>query len=200
MIFGVALNFSGVSDNKTNPLIFCKGDDRIQMEDFVLKVSLPSQQNLWPECELGLRISRDLQIGQAVDQSVIKSVFVASDITCSSLEGHDHHLIAQKGRLGFFAKGQEVELDASNSYFLTKSLAMRSFIDDRLVQDGLTGEMILDPLGCVENALKFFPIKKNDIILCGTPPGWNKSFVSDRATVTHKIEGLPDLVFSIVRT
>jgi len=92
---------------------------------------------------------------------------IANDITAENIDGRDHHLARSKS-LQTFCPISEVQTLVNNP----DNLHYRTWINDKLVQDANTKDMIY---GCKE-ILKIvnthIPLEVGDIILTGTHPGY----------------------------
>ncbi len=110
------------------------------------------------------RVCRDVPVEKAAD--VIWGYTVANDVTARDLQRADGQFTRAKGFDSFCPLGPwiENELDVSD-------LAIRTYLNGDLVQDGRTSDMIFDVPALIAHVSSVMTLLPGDVILTGTPEG-----------------------------
>jgi len=110
------------------------------------------------------RVCRDVPVEKVAD--VIHGYTVANDVTARDLQRSDGQFTRAKGFDSFCPLGPwiETELDVSD-------LAIKTYLNGDLVQDGRTSDMIFDVPALVAYVSSVMTLLPGDVILTGTPEG-----------------------------
>ncbi|MGN6721027.1 MAG: fumarylacetoacetate hydrolase family protein [Marmoricola sp.] len=110
------------------------------------------------------RICRDVPAAKAAD--VIQGYTVANDVTARDLQRRDGQFTRAKGFDSFCPLGPwiETELDTSD-------LAVKTWVNGDLKQDGRTSDMVFDVPALVAYVSSVMTLLPGDVILTGTPDG-----------------------------
>lgn len=168
-IVGIAIAYkkSYPDGNYPNlPLMFLKGPNTFiyHNDNIVYPNNIASA---WVENELAIVIKKklkDIEPNEAPDY--IEGYTIANDITASSIYGRDVHLAMSKSIDTFCPVGPYIETDLD-----TSDLYMKTWINDKQVQDARTSERIHTDYDIVSIVSKFITLNEGDIILTGTHPG-----------------------------
>lgn len=194
-IHGIALNYPGVSEIKPDrPLYFVKSKGSFCSGGGL--VSYPSMTDLfWTEVELGIVLSKDCEnIQSSVADSFIQGYVVAADLSCKNISERDHHLAFSKSRQNFCQVSDSM---VNLSIREASSLEMRTFVDGTLTQKGSTKDMIFSISECISYLSKITCLRAGDLILTGTPMGWQDNTLSRGSKVRHEIDLVGALTFSV---
>jgi 2-keto-4-pentenoate hydratase/2-oxohepta-3-ene-1,7-dioic acid hydratase in catechol pathway len=157
-------------------------------------VFYPKQsQNVHFEGELAVvigRICRDVAPDRVGD--VIYGYTVGNDVTARDLQRKDVQFTRGKGFDSFCPLGPwvETELDVS-------SLAVRTYLNGDLKQDGSTSDMVFDVPALVEHVSSVMTLLPGDVILTGTPEGVGPMEPGDEVEVF--VEGIGNLTNKVKR-
>lgn len=112
------------------------------------------------------RVCRDVPATAEEVGKVIWGYTVANDVTARDLQRTDGQFTRAKGFDTFCPLGPwiETELDVSD-------LAIKTFLNGDLVQDGRTSDMIFDVPTLVAHVSSVMTLLPGDVILTGTPEG-----------------------------
>jgi 2-keto-4-pentenoate hydratase/2-oxohepta-3-ene-1,7-dioic acid hydratase in catechol pathway len=143
------------------------------------------------EGELAVVISRpcrDVPAAKAAD--VIQGYTVGNDVTARDLQRKDGQFTRAKGFDSFCPLGPwiETELDVSD-------LAIRTYVNGDLKQDGRTSQMIFDVPRLIEHVSSVMTLLPGDVILTGTPEGVGPVQPDDEMEVF--IEGIGNLTSKV---
>jgi len=141
------------------------------------------------EGEISFLISKDIYFGERVSKSIFKGIGFGLDFTMRDLQKKlkEKGLPWEKSKAfdgaAFFSEFKELpqDLDFNDIKF---SLS----INEELKQNSSTKYMLFKPLKIVENILKFFSLRENDIIMTGTPAGVGEIKRGD--LIEYKIENI----------
>ncbi|HET9501639.1 MAG TPA: fumarylacetoacetate hydrolase family protein [Marmoricola sp.] len=147
----------------------------------------PQSQEVHFEGELAVvigRICRDVPAARAKD--VIWGYTVGNDVTARDLQRRDVQFTRGKGFDSFCPLGPwvETELDVSD-------LAVRTYLNGDLKQDGRTSDMVFDVPALVEHVSSVMTLLPGDVILTGTPEGVGPMQPEDEVEVF--VEGIGNL-------
>jgi 2-keto-4-pentenoate hydratase/2-oxohepta-3-ene-1,7-dioic acid hydratase in catechol pathway len=131
-------------------------------------VFYPRQSNeVHYEGELAVVISRPCRdIPAAMFADVVWGYTVANDVTARDLQRSDGQFTRAKGFDSFCPLGPwiETELDVTD-------LAVRTYVNGELKQDGRTSDMIFGVPELIEYVSSVMTLLPGDVILTGTPDG-----------------------------
>jgi 2-keto-4-pentenoate hydratase/2-oxohepta-3-ene-1,7-dioic acid hydratase in catechol pathway len=119
------------------------------------------------EGELAVVISRPCRdIPAAMFADVVWGYTVANDVTARDLQRSDGQFTRAKGFDSFCPLGPwiETELDVTD-------LAVRTYVNGELKQDGRTSDMIFGVPELIEYVSSVMTLLPGDVILTGTPDG-----------------------------
>jgi 2-keto-4-pentenoate hydratase/2-oxohepta-3-ene-1,7-dioic acid hydratase in catechol pathway len=127
----------------------------------------PQSAEIHYEGELAVvigRVCKDIAPEDAM--SVIFGYTCANDVTARDLQRGDGQWARAKGFDTFCPLGPwiETELDPAGLHLVTR-------LDDEVVQDGTTGDMVHGVAALVAHASAAFTLLPGDVILTGTPAG-----------------------------
>lgn len=174
------------SDVPDEPLMFLKPNTSVVGPDD--PVFYPSQsREVHYEGELAVvigRICRDVPAAKAKD--VIWGYTVGNDVTARDLQRKDGQFTRGKGFDSFCPLGPwvETELDVSD-------LAVRTYLNGDLKQDGRTSDLIFDVPTLIEHVSSVMTLLPGDVILTGTPEGVGPMQPDDEVEVF--VEGIGNL-------
>lgn len=153
----------------------------------------PITEEVGYEGELALvigRICKDVPPERAFD--VIYGYTCANDVSARDLQRGDGQWSRAKGMDGFCPLGPWIETDIDPT-----DLAVRTWLDGTLVQDGRTSQMVFDIPTLVAWATAAFTLLPGDVILTGTPAG--VGLVEPGQVVEVEVEGIGRLRNPFVR-
>lgn len=194
----LAHNYPGVSGSSKSdpPLYFIKSSSCFNPSGFVQKPK--TEGRFWTECELGIIISKDCYEVDLKDaKQYIKGFVVCGDLTCDNINGFDHHLAFSKSRFGFCPTStysKSIDIGSLNS------AKIKTFINGELKQSGNFKDAKFDICKSVSYISSITKLYKDDIILTGTPLGWENCMLNQGDKITQTISGLFDLSYEIVDT
>lgn len=174
------------SDVPDEPLMFLKPNTSVVGPDD--PVFYPSQsREVHYEGELAVvigRICRDVPAAKAKD--VIWGYTVGNDVTARDLQRKDGQFTRGKGFDSFCPLGPwvETELDVSD-------LAVRTYLNGDLKQDGRTSDLIFDVPTLIEHVSSVMTLLPGDVVLTGTPEGVGPMQPDDEVEVF--VEGIGNL-------
>ena len=194
-VLGLAYNYKslvGAKEAYEEPLFFFKSPTSLCGHGAT--VAYPAFADMvWVEVELAIVVKkhcRNVTADEAGDY--ILGYSIASDITARNIHGRDHHLARSKALDQFAPIGPYLVtgLDTSN-------LTMTTHIDGQEFQRGNTDDRILGDNEAVSLLSRYITLEPGDVILTGTPAGAMDSVVRPGNKVSHRIEQLGELEFSI---
>ncbi|WP_370248799.1 fumarylacetoacetate hydrolase family protein [Nocardioides sp.] len=144
----------------------------------------PQTSELHYEGELAIvigRICRDVPVEQATD--VIYGYTVANDVTARDLQRKDGQFTRAKGFDSFCPLGPWIETDLDPQTF-TDGVALQTYVNGDVVQDGTTADMIFDVPTLVAHVSSVMTLLPGDVILTGTPEGVGPLQVGDEVEVS----------------
>jgi 2-keto-4-pentenoate hydratase/2-oxohepta-3-ene-1,7-dioic acid hydratase in catechol pathway len=143
----------------------------------------PQTRNLHFEGELAVVISdvaRNIPAEQATD--VIFGYTVANDVTARDLQKKDVQFTRAKGFDSFCPLGPWIETDLDPQDF-ADGLAVQTYLNGDLQQDGSTKDLIFDIPTLVEHITSVMTLLPGDVILTGTPEGVGPMEVGDEVEI-----------------
>lgn len=194
-VYGLAYNYKdlvGFKDKYEEPLIFLKSIYSTCPNNSA--ISFPKDiENLWAEVELVIIIAEECRNIKAEEAAhFIFGYTIGSDITAQNICGRDHHLARSKALDNFAPIGPWI-----NTKLDTKNLHLENIINGALFQSGNTNNRIKNDYESVSMLSKYFTLFPGDIIFTGTPANAMNSRIKRGDSITHSIEGLGQLRFSI---
>lgn len=117
-------------------------------------------------------------------KSCIFGYSCANDVTCRDLQKKDGQFARSKGFDTFCPIGPWIETEVRDP----SDLALRTYVNGELKQDGHTSDMIFDPLFALSFVSKVMSLAPGDVLITGTPPGIGPLAPGD--TVSVDIEGV----------
>jgi 2-keto-4-pentenoate hydratase/2-oxohepta-3-ene-1,7-dioic acid hydratase in catechol pathway len=169
-----------------SPTSVCAHGSRVQYPAFATKV--------WVEVELGVVIGKRCRSVSAADAGdSILGYTIGGDITAENIHGRDWHLARSKALDGFAPVGPWLVRGVD-----TSCLGLQTLINGRRYQRGNTNDRILDDRAVVGLVSSLMTLEPGDLILTGTPAGATDAIVKPGDVVTHQIDQLGELQFTIV--
>ena len=200
-IYALGLNYAdhnkelGFAPKLETPLVFMKGDNCFVGHGG--DTPRPEDANqMHPECELVAVIgspARDLAPEEAL--ACVGGYTVANDYAIREyLENYYRPNARVKSRDGTTPIGPWIvdAADVANP----QSLSLRTWVNDTLVQDGSTADMIMSVADLVSYLSQHTTLMPGDMILTGTPQGVH--FCASGDTVACEIAGVGRLVNHLV--
>jgi 2-keto-4-pentenoate hydratase/2-oxohepta-3-ene-1,7-dioic acid hydratase in catechol pathway len=194
-ILGLAFNYKSLVGSKETydePLFFLKSPTSACGHN--AKVSCAGYPVGWVEAELAVIIKkecRNVNVDKAGDY--ILGYTIGSDITAENVHGRDWHLGRSKALDNFAPLGPFLVTDID-----TSDLELGTRINGKLYQQGRTSDRIKNDYEAVSMVSRFLTLSAGDVILTGTPAGATSSLVKPGDVVTHWIEKIGELNFTIV--
>ena len=136
------------------------------------------------------RICRDVPAAKVAE--VIQGYTVANDVTARDLQRRDGQFTRAKGFDSFCPLGPwiETELDTSD-------LAVRTWVNGDLKQDGRTSDMVFNVPALIEYVSSVMTLLPGDVILTGTPEGVGPMEPGDEVEVF--VEGIGSLTNKVAK-
>lgn len=198
-IFALGLNYADHAKELAfkapdKPLVFLKGAHTVT-GDSAKTVRPADVTYMHYECELAVRmgtLARNVKRAEAMNY--VDAYAVANDYAIRDyLENYYRPNLKVKNRDGCTPIGSWVPAARVADY---KNLALRTYVNGRLTQDGNTRDMIFDIPFLIEYLSEFMTLQPGDIILTGTPEGLADVKAGDE--VVTEIEGVGRLTNFIV--
>ncbi len=123
---------------------------------------------------------------------VIFGYTIGNDVTARDLQRSDVQFTRAKGFDSFCPLGPWVETDLDVS-----DLAVRTYLDGEVVQDGRTSDLIFDVPTLIAHVTSVMTLLPGDVILTGTPAGVGPMAVGDEVEIV--VEGIGSLVNTVVQ-
>ncbi|MFC9535977.1 fumarylacetoacetate hydrolase family protein [Streptomyces sp. NPDC056975] len=174
-IHGIGLNFADTVaemgwETPTKPYLFPKLSSAAcgPHDDIVVDPELSTRVD-W-EAELGVIIGRpakSVPVGEAM--SYVAGYLAANDISARDLQEQDGQWVRGKGLDTFCPLGPWVV--TADEVADPQRVAIRTWVNGRLMQDGSTASMIYGVAELVSYCSSFFTLAPGDVILSGTPAG-----------------------------
>jgi len=191
----LAFNFPGVSVETTDekPLYFIKSSISYSKSGTVIKKP-EGDSRFWTEVELGIFINEDCEnIPENDAKKYIYGFCVSGDLTCDNIYNRDHHLAYSKSRENFCPCSDIIKTDINDF-----NLRMNTYINGIETQSGNLQDMIYSPYKSISYISSITKLKKNDLIILGTPPGWNNNFLHSGDEIVQTIESIGSLHYRII--
>lgn len=200
-VYALGLNFAdhnkelGFAPKLDNPLIFMKGGNCFVGHHG--DTPRPADANqMHPECELVAVIGRPARhVSRDEALACVSGYTIANDYAIREyLENYYRPNARVKNRDATTPLGPWI-VDAADVPD-PQALRMTTRVNDALVQDGSTADMILDVAGLIAYLSSVTTLMPGDMILTGTPQGVHFCVAGD--TVVCEIEGIGRLVNHLV--
>lgn len=176
------------------PLVFLKGANTLAGEN--ARTVRPAHATyMHYECELAVRIGKTAKgVKRADAMDYVDAYAVANDYAIRDyLENYYRPNLKVKNRDGCTPIGSWISAAQVADY---RNLALRTYVNGKLAQDGNTKDMIFDIPFLIEYLSEFMTLQPGDIILTGTPEGLADVKAGDE--VVTEIEGIGRLTNHIV--
>ncbi|MCH2159074.1 MAG: fumarylacetoacetate hydrolase family protein [Oleiphilaceae bacterium] len=165
------------------PILFIKPESTIQTSE---QVVIP-REGIHYEAELTVLIGRDINVGAPVDVSQdIAGLGLGLDLTDRGLQAK----LKEKGHPWERAKSFDgASVLTSFIPFSDQDLSQINFqllINDEVVQDGVTSDMLFDIPALIQEVTSVFSLRKGDILFTGTPKGVGVLKNNDRLNLSLK--------------
>lgn len=191
----LAYNFPGVSNSKylQKPLYFVKSSLAFSESGVIIKKPLDINR-LWTEVELGIFIKEDCEFVSENDaKNFVSGYSVCGDVTCENIYNRDHHLGFSKSRENF-CPCSKVNFNNIDNF----DLRMTTFLNGKRTQTGNLKDMLYSPYKSISYLSSITKLKKNDLIILGTPPGWQNNYLNAGDDVSQIIDGIGELNYKII--
>lgn len=183
------------------PTLFAKFPDTLTGPFAQITVPNASDQVDW-EVELGVVVGKTIKdVDAAAAQAAIVGYTVVNDVsmrdwqrrTTQWLQGKNFERTTPVGPVVVTAD----EIDP------TRPLAIQCWVDDELVQDSVTSDLLFSAAELVSYVSRFTTLRPGDLIATGTPGGVGSArtpqmFLKPGQTLTSRIEGIGTLVNDFV--
>jgi 2-keto-4-pentenoate hydratase/2-oxohepta-3-ene-1,7-dioic acid hydratase in catechol pathway len=194
-VIALAYNYKSLVGKKQNfdePLFFFKSstglvghNGQVLYPDFC--------DNVWLEAELSIVIGKK---GKNISMNKVDDYILGytcgNDITSENILGRDWHLARSKGLDTFCPLGPYIVKDLD-----TENLYIRSYINDKMVQNSHTNDRILNDRESVCLISKYITLEPGDVILTGTPKGATDAVIRKGDTIKIEIENIGTLVNTV---
>jgi 2-keto-4-pentenoate hydratase/2-oxohepta-3-ene-1,7-dioic acid hydratase in catechol pathway len=180
------------NDVPANPLIFLKPSTSVIGDGDLIRLP-PSSQEVHYEGELAVIIGRPARNVTRDDAlNYVLGYMAANDVTARDQQRADVQFTRAKGYDSFCPLGPwfETVLDPTDLHLITR-------VNDRVVQDGRTSQMIFDLPAQIAFISEIMTLLPGDVLLTGTPAGVGP--IVDGDTVSVEIEGIGTLVNKVVK-
>ena len=199
-VFALGLNYADHAaelafDAPTEPLVFLKGPNTfIGHHGFTRRPADVTYMHY--ECELAVIIGKTARhVKKEEAYQYVKGYSVANDYAIRDyLENYYRPNLRVKNRDTCTPFGPWL-VDV-NEVPNPMNLKLTTHVNDKLVQEGTTADMIFDIPTLIEYFSSFMTLSENDVILTGTPKGSVDTAVGDE--VVTEIEGIGRLVNTII--
>jgi len=190
-VIALAYNYKsliGKKDDYDEPLFFFKSiTGLIGHNDYVIYPEFGNK--VWIEAELAIVIGhkgKNIPIAEA--DNYILGYTCGNDITCENILNRDWHLARSKGLDTFCPLGPYLVKDID-----TRSLAIRSYINENIAQDSNTSDRVLNDKESVSLLSKYITLFPGDVILTGTPKGATDAIINKGDEIKIEIENIGTL-------
>lgn len=191
----LAFNFPGVSleTSHNEPLYFIKSSSSYSKSGVAIKKP-GGASRFWTEVELGIFIKKDCEnVPESDVKKYIHGYCVSGDLTCDNIYNRDHHLAYSKSRENFCPCSDIIKTDIDDF-----NLRMNTVINGKETQSGNLQDMIYSAYKSISYISSITKLKKNDLIILGTPPGWNNNILYSGDEIVQTIEKIGSLHYSII--
>jgi len=187
-VVAVGLNYRAHADElamdvKAEPIIFLKPASSVVGPGDVI-VCPPRSDQVDYEAELALVVGRRCRhLTPATAPGAVAGYTCGNDVTARDLQRTDGQWTRAKSFDTFCPLGPWVVPGAPPA-----QARVSATVDGRVVQQGLVGDMIVDPLGLLVFVSSIMTLEPGDVLLTGTPPGVGP--LAPGQTVTVEVEGV----------
>ena len=195
-VIALAYNYKslvGKDDNFDEPLFFFKSPTSlVEHQGNVLYPDFSN--NTWLEAELSIVIGakgKNITIEEVDDY--ILGYTCGNDITCENIHNRDWHLARSKGLDTFCPLGPHLIKNLN-----TESLSIKSYINDKMVQNSNTSDRILNDKQSVCLISKYITLYPGDVILTGTPAGATDAIIKRGDQIKIEIENIGTLINTVI--
>lgn len=205
-IFGIGLNFRDTVidmgwETPSTPYLFPKLSSSVTgPRDPIVVDENVTERADW-EAELAVIIGRTCRsVSADAAHDVVFGYAPANDISARDLQEQDGQWVRGKGLDTFCPLGSIVTADEAPD---VDGVRIRTWVNDEIVQDGTTADMIFGIPQLIEYLSTWFTLRPGDVILTGTPAGCG-DFRSPRRSlrpgdvVNVDIEGVGELSNPVV--
>jgi 2-keto-4-pentenoate hydratase/2-oxohepta-3-ene-1,7-dioic acid hydratase in catechol pathway len=193
-VLGLAFNYKslvGIRDTYDEPLFFLKSPTSACGHQS--RISIAGHSTVWVEAELTIVIKKECRnVSTAGAEDYILGYTIGSDITALNVHKRDWHLARSKALDGFAPMGPYLVRGLD-----TSDLELGTRINGKEFQRGRTSDRIINDCESVSLLSRFLTLLPGDVILTGTPAGATSSLVKPGDVVTHWIENIGELSFTI---
>ena len=155
-------------------------------------IALPEwSDNVSFEGELAVvigRIAKSVLLDRVPE--IIYGFTVANDLTARDAQKTDIQWARAKGFDGACPLGPWIETDLD-----TDDLAIQTWVDGDLKQDGTTADMVFSVAELVAAASEYFTLLPGDVILTGTPAGVGRLSAGNEVEI--EVEGIGSLINTV---
>jgi len=184
------------------PVLFCKANTCIIKNNESI-ICPPEVEELDYEVELAVIIGKRAKNVSSEDVAqYIYGYTVINDVTARDIQKKEGQWFRAKSFDTFGPIGPSIVLakDITNH----NNINLKSFVNGQLRQDSNTSEMIFDVDHLISFISKSMSLEEGDMIATGTPAGVGafmkeKSFLEDKDIITCTIEGIGNLINSVVK-
>ncbi|MCA9893818.1 MAG: fumarylacetoacetate hydrolase family protein [Anaerolineae bacterium] len=178
----------------TRPILFTKFTTSIIGTGDTIEFSESLTQQADYEVELAVVIGKEAR--KVSEEDALDHVFgytVVNDVSARDLQYSDKQWVRAKSLDTFCPMGPCVV--TANEIADPQALKLRTTLNDTIMQDSTTAEMIFDVRHLISFCSQAFTLLPGDVILTGTPDGVGKFreppiFLKDGDTVTCEVEGI----------
>jgi 2-keto-4-pentenoate hydratase/2-oxohepta-3-ene-1,7-dioic acid hydratase in catechol pathway len=143
------------------------------------------------EAELAIIIGKKAHNIEEIDASkYILGYTCANDVTARDLQPQNGQWSLAKGFDTFCPFGPYIETEID-----PKNLKIQSILNDEVMQESNTSNLIFNPLYLVSYISKVMTLNPGDLILTGTPSG--VSHMKDGSKISIKIDGIGELTNTV---
>lgn len=197
-IYGIGLNYRDHARQQgyalpDEPAVFLKHPGAVIDDGMAIMLPFDEVGRYEVETELAVVIGRRVQdADEEQARDAIAGIAVANDVSDRVLQ-RSGQIALGKGRTTFCPLGPSITLIEDEE--IGQERIIRTWIDDVLVQQCSTAEMIHSPIDIVRFVSRYLILEPGDILLTGTPGGTPEGLARGLAirsgeTVVSEIEGV----------
>jgi 2-keto-4-pentenoate hydratase/2-oxohepta-3-ene-1,7-dioic acid hydratase in catechol pathway len=162
------------------------------------------RQDLWPDYEAELAAVIGRRVSRATPEQALECVFgytVVNDVSARAIQFDSGQLIIGKGVDTFCPMGPA--LVTKDEIPDPLALKVRTYVNDKLVQDGTTAEMIFSPQFIISFISQVITLEPGDVISTGTPAGVGRfrdppTYLEPGDNVTVEVDAIGQLTNPVV--
>ena len=192
-VIGVAINYPGItgsSDDFVEPLVFLMSSNTVIGPDDPI-VSPFREMNTWGESELAIVIGRTLTRASKTDveNGGIFGFTIGNDVSCSNVQGWDHHLARAKSIDTFCPLGPFIDTEYDPADKLVES-----YHNGELLRRGNSDDRLMTDLELVSFLSSWMTLEPWDVILTGAPARVrDRLYLGEGDVFECKVAGLGEL-------